>query len=122
MKTLQKELLKDVYPDDGNQAAGKDWWAGKSVNMGAPWNMHWLDKAPAKYGHMGKHWWLRAASTHWLGLVLVLKCPKGQEEEEPSINLDQRFQPSSSHGTHKLITKILWHTKKKYFFPDLTKS
>ena len=25
------------------------------------------------------------------------------------------FQPFSSHGTHKLITKILWHTKKYIF-------
>ena len=30
------------------------------------------------------------------------------------------FQHFSSHGTHKLITKILWHTK-KHFFADLTK-
>ena len=25
------------------------------------------------------------------------------------------FQPFPSHGTHKLITKILWHTKKVFF-------
>ena len=31
------------------------------------------------------------------------------------------FQPFSSHGTHKLITKILRHTKIDIFFADLTK-
>ena len=31
------------------------------------------------------------------------------------------FQPFSSHGTHKLITKILQHTKKKKFLASLTK-
>ena len=32
------------------------------------------------------------------------------------------FQPFPSLGAHKLITKILWHTKKYgIFFADLTK-
>ena len=29
------------------------------------------------------------------------------------------FQPFSSHGTHKLITKILQHTQKYVYFADL---
>ena len=37
-------------------------------------------------------------------------------------NLEQLFQPFSSYGTHKLITIILWHTKKYLiFFADLMK-
>ena len=31
------------------------------------------------------------------------------------------FQPCLSHGTHKLITKILWHTK-NIFLANLTKN
>ena len=31
------------------------------------------------------------------------------------------FQPFSSHGTQKLITKFLWHTK-NIFFANLTKN
>ena len=31
------------------------------------------------------------------------------------------FQPFSSHGTHKLIIKILKHAKKCYIFANLTK-
>ena len=30
--------------------------------------------------------------------------------------LGQWFQPSSSHGTHKLITQIMWQTKKYFIF------
>ena len=37
-----------------------------------------------------------------------------------TIPLHQQFQPFSSHGTHKLITKILQHTK-KYTFYNLSK-
>lgn len=58
-KALQKELLKDVYVDKDNWAARKDWWAEKSVNTGFNWNMHWLDKAIAKYKNMAKQIW------HW---------------------------------------------------------
>ena len=32
------------------------------------------------------------------------------------------FQHFPSHSTHKLITKILWHTKYIYFFAELTKT
>ena len=39
--------------------------------------------------------------------------------------LEQRFPTFSIHGTHKLIMKVLRHTKKRYiyiFFADLTKN
>ena len=34
----------------------------------------------------------------------------------------REFQSFSSHGTHKLITKILWHTQKCVFCANLTKN
>ena len=37
-----------------------------------------------------------------------------------SMSQGSDFQPFSSHGTHKLITKILWHTKNS-IFADLTR-
>ena len=44
------------------------------------------------------------------------------EAPATSFSIDQRFQPFSSDGSRKLITKVLWHTKKyTVLFPDLTK-
>ena len=40
---------------------------------------------------------------------------------EKFFPLDQGFQPFSSHGTHELTTKIVWHAKQYMFFADLTK-
>ena len=39
----------------------------------------------------------------------------------PNHRLEQQFQPFLSHGTHKLITKILCHTK-NIFLANLTKN
>ena len=39
-----------------------------------------------------------------------------------SMSQGSDFQPFPSHGTHKLITKILRLTKKIYYFADLTKN
>lgn len=44
------------------------------------------------------------------------------EAPATSFSIDQRFQPFSSDGSRKLITKVPWHTKKyTVLFPDLTK-
>ena len=37
---------------------------------------------------------------------------------KPSLGKNSYFQPFSSHGTHKLITKILQHPKKYIFCQD----
>lgn len=38
-----------------------------------------------------------------------------------SVSYSSNFQAFSSHGTQKLITKILQHTKNIYIFADLKK-
>ena len=37
------------------------------------------------------------------------------------FQFSSNFQPLSFHGTHKLITKIMWHTKEYYIFYQVDK-
>ena len=55
-------------------------------------------------------WWWWVASLHWMTEV-----PWNLVFCDSAIPQSSDFQPFSSHGTHKLITKILWHTKKYIF-------
>ena len=52
-------------------------------------------------------------------LTVLQTCLKSTERIKNSSALfftqTSDFQPFSSHGTHKLITKIPWHTKKQFF-------
>ena len=56
----------------------------------------------------------------------VEKAPPKKEQKPrggklPIVTQVGDFQHFSSHGKHKVITKILQHTKKCYFFADLVK-
>ena len=64
--------------------------------------------------------WVKATAQSDTGLICQI-CVSTGFSYELSLYISD-FQPFSSHDSHKIITKILLHTKKYVFFANLTKN